>query len=68
MSRIVTSLVILLSCAPVAAQIPPPSPAAARRVAITIDDGPVVNEMTDLANFQRVSAGLIGAFQAERVP
>jgi hypothetical protein len=24
--------------------------------------------MTDLANFQRVSAGLIGAFQAERVP
>jgi peptidoglycan/xylan/chitin deacetylase (PgdA/CDA1 family) len=39
-----------------------------RRVAITIDDGPVVNEMQDLANFERVSAGLIGALQSEQVP
>jgi len=37
-------------------------------VAITIDDGPVVNEMKDLANFQRISAGLIGSVQAEKVP
>jgi peptidoglycan/xylan/chitin deacetylase (PgdA/CDA1 family) len=39
-----------------------------RRVAITLDDGPVVNEMTNLVNFQRVSAGLIGALQAGKVP
>src|SRR5688572_6563080 len=28
---------------------------ATRRVAITIDDGPVVNELTDLGNFQRIT-------------
>lgn len=39
-----------------------------RRVAITIDDGPVVNELTDLGNFQRITNGLVGSFQAERVP
>ena len=39
-----------------------------RRVAITIDDGPVVNEMSDLGNFQRITNGLIGSFQAEKVP
>jgi peptidoglycan/xylan/chitin deacetylase (PgdA/CDA1 family) len=39
-----------------------------RRVAITIDDGPVVNELKDLANFQRISAGLMGSLQAEKVP
>lgn len=43
-----------------------PSPST-RRVAITIDDGPVVNEMQDLGNFERVSTGLIGALQAEQV-
>src|ERR1041384_5399107 len=42
--------------------------APARRVAITIDDGPVVGEMRDLANFQRISAGLIGSLKAEQVP
>ena len=42
--------------------------APARRVAITIDDGPVVGEATDLASFQRVTEGLIGAFVAEKVP
>ena len=46
------------------AQTPPPE----RRVAITIDDGPVVNELKDLANFQRISAGLIGSLQSEKVP
>jgi peptidoglycan/xylan/chitin deacetylase (PgdA/CDA1 family) len=40
----------------------------ARRVSITIDDGPVVNEMTDLGNFQRITNGLIGSFQVEKVP
>jgi peptidoglycan-N-acetylglucosamine deacetylase len=45
-----------------------PAAPATRRVAITIDDGPVVNEMQDLANFERVSTGLIGALQAEQVP
>lgn len=39
-----------------------------RRVAITIDDGPVVNEMTDLGRFQRITNGLIGSFQIEKVP
>ena len=53
---------IALSC--VAAQ----APASERRVAITIDDGPVVNELKNLENFQRVSAGLMGALQAEKVP
>lgn len=41
---------------------------AGRRVAITIDDGPVVNEMTDLGNFQRITNGLVGSFQVEKVP
>jgi peptidoglycan-N-acetylglucosamine deacetylase len=39
-----------------------------RRVAITIDDCPVVNEMTDLGNFQRITNGLVGSFQVEKVP
>jgi peptidoglycan/xylan/chitin deacetylase (PgdA/CDA1 family) len=43
-------------------------PAPLRRVAITIDDGPVVGEMTDLARFQRISAGLIASLSAEKVP
>jgi len=42
--------------------------AAPRRVAITIDDGPVVNEMSDLGRFQRITNGLIGSFQVEKVP
>jgi peptidoglycan/xylan/chitin deacetylase (PgdA/CDA1 family) len=41
---------------------------APRRVALTIDDGPVVNEMQDLANFERVSFGLIDALEAAQVP
>ena len=35
---------------------------------MTLDDGPVVNELQDLANFERISAGLIAALQAEQVP
>ena len=46
-----------------AAQTPP-----GRRVAITIDDGPVVGEMRDLGNFQRISSGLISSLQAEKAP
>src|SRR5512145_816025 len=42
--------------------------APARRVAITIDDGPVVNELSDLGNFQRITNGLVGSFQVENVP
>ena len=49
-------------------QVLQPVTSAPRRVAITIDDGPVVNEMQDLANFERVSSGLIGALRAEQVP
>jgi peptidoglycan/xylan/chitin deacetylase (PgdA/CDA1 family) len=39
----------------------------ARRVAITIDDGPAVAS-TDLANFERITAGLTSAFQTAGVP
>jgi peptidoglycan/xylan/chitin deacetylase (PgdA/CDA1 family) len=42
--------------------------AQGRRVAITIDDGPVVNEMKNLANFQRISAALLASVQAEKIP
>jgi peptidoglycan/xylan/chitin deacetylase (PgdA/CDA1 family) len=44
------------------------TPAPARRVAITIDDGPVVGEMKSLANFERISAGLIESCRAEKIP
>jgi peptidoglycan/xylan/chitin deacetylase (PgdA/CDA1 family) len=47
---------------------PAQTPGPERRVAITIDDGPVVNELKDLANFQRISAGLMGSLQSEKVP
>jgi peptidoglycan/xylan/chitin deacetylase (PgdA/CDA1 family) len=42
--------------------------APARRVAITIDDGPAVNEMRDLGNFQRIARGLLSSLEAEKVP
>ncbi len=65
MTRIGLSIItaLTLALAGVNAQTP-----ASRRVAITIDDGPVVNEMTDLGNFQRITNGLIGSFQIEKVP
>jgi peptidoglycan/xylan/chitin deacetylase (PgdA/CDA1 family) len=49
-------------------QAAPPPAQPARRVAITIDDGPVVGEMGDLERFQRISSGLIGSLAAENVP
>jgi peptidoglycan/xylan/chitin deacetylase (PgdA/CDA1 family) len=65
MSRSLLSIIAALTLALITlgAQTP-----AGRRVAITIDDGPVVNEMTDLGNFQRITNGLIGSFQIEKVP
>jgi peptidoglycan/xylan/chitin deacetylase (PgdA/CDA1 family) len=65
MFRNISSIVagLMLALAALDAQTP-----AARRVAITIDDGPVVNEMTDLGNFQRITNGLVGSFQVENVP
>ncbi len=44
------------------------APATVRRVAITIDDGPAVGVGDDLGAFQRISNGLIGSFQIEKVP
>jgi peptidoglycan/xylan/chitin deacetylase (PgdA/CDA1 family) len=43
-------------------------PAHPRSVAITIDDGPAVNEMKDLGNFQRIARGLLSSLEAEKVP
>ena len=45
-----------------------PVRAQERRVAITIDDGPVVNELKDLENFQKISAALIASLVSEKVP
>ena len=42
--------------------------APSRSVAVTIDDGPAVNEMTDLERFQRIARGLRTALEAEKVP
>src|SRR5215472_13142253 len=39
-----------------------------RRVAITIDDGPAVNELKDLGNFQRIAHGLLNSLVAEKAP
>jgi peptidoglycan/xylan/chitin deacetylase (PgdA/CDA1 family) len=40
----------------------------ARSVAITIDDGPAVNEMKDLGNFTRIARGLLSSLEAEKAP
>lgn len=59
-----------LACLAVVAtllQAPAQPPVAVRRVAITIDDGPVVNG-DRLEDFQRISSGLIGSLSAEQVP
>lgn len=55
-------LAVALSWA--AAQTPP----GGRTVALTIDDGPAVNALEDLANFQRIAAGLRESCQAGKVP
>ena len=39
-----------------------------RSVAITIDDGPAVNEGKDLGNFQRIARGLLSSLEIEKVP
>jgi peptidoglycan/xylan/chitin deacetylase (PgdA/CDA1 family) len=65
MLRHVSSIIAALTLVLVALDAQTP---AARRVAITIDDCPVVNEMTDLGNFQRITNGLVGCFQVEKVP
>ena len=56
--------VVLLWSATLLVQ-PPPSD---RRVAITIDDGPVVGELKDIERFRRITDGLIGALTAAKVP
>src|SRR5687767_7620212 len=63
MSKVAYIAVFLIASCAVAQ-----TPAAGRRVAITIDDGPVVGANRDLAAFQRISAGLIDSFAAEKVP
>ena len=65
MFRRVLSLIAALALTPISLGAQTPS---ARKVAITIDDCPVVNEMTDLGTFQRITNGLIGSFQVEKVP
>ncbi len=57
---------IVLAATLLQAVTPPAQPA--RRVAITIDDGPVVGDTGDLGRFQRISNGLIGSLTAEKVP
>ena len=44
------------------------SPPAARRVAVTVDDGPVVAGLTDLGNLQRIARGLLSSLGAEKIP
>ena len=58
---------LLLACA-LLGQNAGSSPASVRRVAITIDDGPVVGEPEDLEAFHRVSRGLIDSLRAEGAP
>jgi peptidoglycan/xylan/chitin deacetylase (PgdA/CDA1 family) len=65
MLRNILSIIAALALAPVALEAQTPD---TRRVAITIDDCPVVNELTDLGNFQRITNGLVGSFQVEKVP
>jgi peptidoglycan/xylan/chitin deacetylase (PgdA/CDA1 family) len=62
--RLLVGVLALAGLCPASAQ----APASGRRVAITIDDGPVVGELKDLERFQRISAGLLGSLQAEKVP
>ena len=64
MWNIAVPIVLLLTL--LQAVTPPPPPA--RRVAITIDDGPVVGDMGELERFQRISKGLIDSLTVEKVP
>ncbi|HUP41516.1 MAG TPA: polysaccharide deacetylase family protein, partial [Vicinamibacterales bacterium] len=65
MRQIAVSIAAALTLALVALDAQTP---AGRLVSLTIDDGPVVNEMKDLGNFQRITNGLVGSFQIEKVP
>jgi peptidoglycan/xylan/chitin deacetylase (PgdA/CDA1 family) len=65
MSSNILSIFVALLLAQIAVDAQTP---AARRVAITIDDCPVVNEMTVRGTFQRITNGLVGSFQVEKVP
>jgi peptidoglycan/xylan/chitin deacetylase (PgdA/CDA1 family) len=65
MLKTLCSLFVALSLIPVVVDA---QTSTSRRVAITIDDCPVVNELTDLGNFQRITNGLVGSFQIEKVP
>src|SRR6516162_2739969 len=42
--------------------------ATSRRVALTIDDGPVVGDGGDLERYRKTLSGLIACFRAENVP
>jgi peptidoglycan/xylan/chitin deacetylase (PgdA/CDA1 family) len=64
MTMFLRSILAVVVLGWVAAGAQPP----ARRVSITIDDGPVVGQMTDLGAFQRITNGLVGSFQVEKVP
>lgn len=66
MPRIVILLAVVVSL--LGTDTSPQAPQSPRRVAITIDDGPVVNEMRDLGNFQRITNGLIASLLAEQAP
>lgn len=62
--RILAAVLALTASCPASAQVP----SNGRRIAVTIDDGPVVDEMKDLDRFQRIAAGLLSSLQAEKVP
>src|SRR3990170_1471977 len=63
MGNIALPIVLMLTLVQGALPQAPPG----RRVAITIDDGPVVGDLGDLERFQRISHGLIGALATEKV-
>jgi peptidoglycan/xylan/chitin deacetylase (PgdA/CDA1 family) len=62
--RLLAAAFALASLYPASAQ----APANGRRIAITLDDGPVVGELKDLERFQRIAAALLGSLQAEKIP
>lgn len=66
--RVSASLPVLALAAMALCPLSAQAPGNGRRIAITIDDGPVVDELKDLARFQRISAGLLSSLQAEKVP
>ncbi len=65
MSNLARQLLIVAMALPWAAAQRQPG---GRTVALTIDDGPAVNALEDLASFQRIAAALRESCQAEKVP